>query len=585
MAANYHYFFSFDNAATAAMIDSAQAVYSSAEMQNQYPRTYVGLLLFGGKIAYRLAQYNKANDYYFRAKKLADAHLDPCERTAFHYSMAMVLYRQQNYSKSLQYFKQAYALQNNCTPQTTSIVLQQQEIQSNIGLCFLHLKQFDSALQHFDQALQIADRYSDSLGPATMNKIYGVIYGNKGAVALEQSHLEEAERLSLKSIALNDREGYEVENAMGVKLQLAEVYSRNHDFVSMLKVLTSLTHTITQANSGMQLKWRQLKAAYYEQTLQTDSALHYRGSYFQLKDSLTEERRQLTAADVTRQLRDKEQAMEITRLKKDKDLAFIYLWITVVFSGMALLILFLIYHNYRRSKKSLAISLALNSEIERQKTAREEEARQRHKLITEAVIQAQETERSLIGLELHDNINQVLTTVKLHNEMVLDGIGDPKILLTRASKYLQNCIDEIRNLSKQLSAPTLGKISLEESVQDLIDSINVASKIKITRQISGLNNSVLKQDLHLGIYRILQEQLNNVLKHSEASEVFIQLEKRKGMIRLLVTDNGKGFVVPAVKNGIGLLNMQTRAESLNGTFKLVSTPGHGCSIEIVLPCV
>lgn len=325
-------------------------------------------------------------------------------------------------------------------------------------------------------------------------------------------------------------------------------------------------------------------AAYYEQTSQPALALRFFKTYTSLKDSIAIEQKLLAAADVERQLTDKEQELQITTLKKDKQLTLVFLCVTVVISCMALAIIYLVYQNYRRSKKSLALSLALNQEIERQKAAREEEAKQRHKLITEAVIQAQESERTLIGLELHDNINQVLTTVKLHNEMVLEGVGDPKILLVRASKYLQDCIDEIRSISKRLSAPTLGKISLEESVKELVDSINQTSKIKITRQVYGLDNQLLKQDLHIGVYRILQEQLNNVLKHAEASEVFVHLERNGGKIRLSITDNGKGFIVHSNKKGIGLMNMQARAENLNGTFVLYSKPGQGCKVEVVVPC-
>jgi signal transduction histidine kinase len=369
-----------------------------------------------------------------------------------------------------------------------------------------------------------------------------------------------------------------------VKLQLTEVYSRKKDFVSMFGVLSSLRDTIKHANPATYLEWRRLMAFYYEKTYQPGLALQFFKDYTSLRDSIAIVQKQLTDADVARQLTDKEQELQITTLKKDKQLALISLWVTVVFSCMALVIIYLVYQHYRRSKKNLAVSLALNQEITRQKAAREEEAKQRHKLITEAVIQAQESERSLIGLELHDNINQVLTTVKLHNEMVLEGMGDPKLLLPRASQYLQDCIDEIRSLSKRLSAPTLGKISLEESVKDLVDSINLTSKMKVTSQVSGLDNQLLKKDLHIGVYRILQEQLNNVLKHAEASEVFVLLEHNGGKIRLSVKDNGRGFMVHNNNSGIGLMNMQTRAENLNGTFKLESKPGHGCKVEVVVPC-
>src|SRR5579875_1393010 len=103
MKSLYYYFFTNNNEATASMIDSTLAFYNTPELQNQYPRSYVALLLFGGQIAYRLTQYSKANDYFFRAKKLADAHLSPCERTAFNYNIAMVLYRQENYRAALNY--------------------------------------------------------------------------------------------------------------------------------------------------------------------------------------------------------------------------------------------------------------------------------------------------------------------------------------------------------------------------------------------------------------------------------------------------------------------------------------------------
>ncbi len=583
--AQYYYFFTSDNHATARMIDSSLALYNTARLQNQYPRAYVNLLLFGGQIAYRLNQYSKANEYYFRAKKLGDAHLSPCERTAFSYNIAMVLYRQQNYPASLNYFKEAYALQQTCSLQTATVVLQQQEIQSNIGLCFVELKDYDSAMMYFDKALAIANHYKDSLGAAAMDRIYGVVYGNKAKVLMAQNRLDEAAQLSQKGIALNDREGYEVEYAQTVKLQLAEIYNRKKDFASMFQVLGSMTNRMQRANARQQLEWKRLMALHYEQTSRPYLAIQYLKSYFSLNDSIEAEQKQLTAADVTRQLKDTEQQLQITMLKKDNELAMVFLWVTIIFSCMAMVIIYLVYQHYRHSKKNLAVLQVLNEEIKKQKAAREEEEKQRHKLITEAVIRAQENERSVIGLELHDNVNQVLTTVKLHNEMLLEGTGDPQTILPRTLKYLQDCINEIRSLSKRLSGPTLGKISLEESVKELVDSINATSKIRIVHQISGFDNQALKKELHIGLYRILQEQLNNVLKHAEASEVFVHLERKEKAIRLCVSDNGKGFLAHDQKAGIGLMNMQTRAESLDGTFELQTEPGRGCKMKVVLPCL
>lgn len=580
LKANFCYFFTNDNQATASLIDSALACYSNIELQNRYPRNYVYLLLFGGQIAYRLNEYSKANEYYFRAKKLGDAHLDPCERAPFYYSIAMVLYRQQNYAASINYFEQAYKLRATCQ-QTTAAILQQQEILDNIGLCYAQLKQDDSAMVHFNETTRFAEQYRDSLGGSTMDKIYGVVYGNKAKVLMNKKRLAEAEQLSLKSIALNDREGYEVEFAQTIKLQLADIYYRKKEMASMLTVLQGLNEEPLDA--GQRLEWKRLMGVYYEQTGNPAAAMGYLKDYFSLSDSIANAQKLLTAADVARQLRDKEQRLQIATLKRDKEVVLTSLFVTLSFACMALLIIYLVYYNYRRNKKNLLMQTALNTEIQNQKAAREEEARLQHKKITEAVINAQEQERSVIGLELHDNINQVLTTIKLYNEMVLGGLAEPGAILPRSINHLQNCITEIRGLSRRLSAPTLGKISLRDSITDLVDSINEMNKVKITCSISGLNDAVLKKELHLGIYRILQEQLHNVLKHAQASEVTVRLEQREELIRLQVADNGKGFVVNKSVCGIGLVNMQTRAESLNGSFEVQSQPGRGCKIEVVLP--
>jgi signal transduction histidine kinase len=465
------------------------------------------------------------------------------------------------------------------------VVLQQQEIQSNMGLCLVELKMYDSALVHFDSSIAISEKYRDSLGPATMDKIYGVIYGNQGRVALEKNQLEKAELLSVKGIELNDREGYEEGFAQAVKLQLAEVLSRQRKYPQMYALLNDIKQKLSIAGPTARVEWERLMSLHYEETGQNDKALHYFKDYSRLRDSLEKTQTRLTQADVDNQLKKMEQELEITRLTKEKQMTVISLWVTVVFITMSIAIICLIYNNYKRSRKSLAISMALNEEINRQKTAREEEARQRHKLITEAVIKAQEQERSQIGLELHDNVNQVLTTVKLHNEMVMEGMGDAKQILKRTSGYLQECINEIRSLSKRLSAPTLGKISLKESVKDLIESINITSKVKIVTTMSGIDDRVLRQDVHLGIYRILQEQLNNVLKHSDASEVKVRLERKADSLMLSISDNGKGFELDGNKGGIGLMNMQTRAENLNGTFELESKPGGGCKVEVKVPCL
>lgn len=211
------------------------------------------------------------------------------------------------------------------------------------------------------------------------------------------------------------------------------------------------------------------------------------------------------------------------------------------------------------------------------------EQKNRQRAITSAVIKAQESERSQLGQELHDNVNQVLTTVKLYNEMLLDGIGNSKDILQKSVHHLQSCINEIRSISKRLSAPTLGKISLEDSIRELVDSINLTNRLQIDFSTAGLKSKMIPQDLHLAIYRIIQEQLNNIIKYAEAKHVSIQIQNSHAGLLLQIEDDGKGFDTKAKRNGIGITNMETRAENMNGRLHIASEKGKGCRLTAKFP--
>lgn len=219
---------------------------------------------------------------------------------------------------------------------------------------------------------------------------------------------------------------------------------------------------------------------------------------------------------------------------------------------------------------------ALEAQLER-------EQRERQNKITAATLKAQEHERSVISQELHDNVNQVLTTVKLYTEMVRDGFGDARPMLDRSVQLLQESINEIRSLSKRLSAPSLGKIKFAESVTELVGAVASTNKFSVVLDTDHVKDVEVSQEVHLAVYRILQEHLTNILKHAAAARVHITLQAVKGQMHLKVTDDGKGFDPKQKCSGIGIANMITRAESLGGRLSLHSAPGAGCSLEVSIP--
>lgn len=216
-----------------------------------------------------------------------------------------------------------------------------------------------------------------------------------------------------------------------------------------------------------------------------------------------------------------------------------------------------------------------------QKKILQEQKRFQRKL-TEQVIRAQEREREVIGRELHDNVNQVLTTVKLYLELVQSDKTAGEVLLPRCVGYVMDSINEIRKLSRDLSAPTLGTRSLADSVEGLVDMVRTSSALRMILR-HNLEPGSLPMDMKLAVYRILQEQLNNVVRHAHATKVLITLNQQTGNLVVTVKDNGQGFDPAQQREGIGINNMISRAKVFNGRLTINSAPGQGCMLQVIFP--
>lgn len=213
----------------------------------------------------------------------------------------------------------------------------------------------------------------------------------------------------------------------------------------------------------------------------------------------------------------------------------------------------------------------------------ERESRSRY--ITSAAIRGQESERSKVSRELHDNVNQVLTTVKLYLELCLDEKVDTHSILSTCVAHLNSTITEIRSLSKQLSAPSLGSMNFKETLTDLVESFRSAGQLKVHISFAALPFGEMENELHLTLYRVAQEQLTNVVKYAQATQVEIYVTIKDADLHFTIRDDGVGFDVAQKRKGIGITNMRSRVEILNGRFQLLSQPGEGTSLEVAIPVI
>jgi PAS domain S-box-containing protein len=214
------------------------------------------------------------------------------------------------------------------------------------------------------------------------------------------------------------------------------------------------------------------------------------------------------------------------------------------------------------------------------KLARERLLRQRQ--VTHAVLVAKENERSEIGKELHDNLNQILGAAKLYIEMAQTGKHDREKCLKKSSGYIKKVIEEIRTISKTLANPMMAS-GLIESIKILIDDFALIHTTKIEFLDQGIIEKNLDKKLQLTIFRIVQEQLNNILKHSGADHANISLTKNGKKILLNISDDGKGFNILEQYKGVGILNIKSRVEFYHGNVLIVTEPGKGYELKVELP--
>jgi PAS domain S-box-containing protein len=203
--------------------------------------------------------------------------------------------------------------------------------------------------------------------------------------------------------------------------------------------------------------------------------------------------------------------------------------------------------------------------------------------ITEATIQAQEVERTELGKELHDNINQILSTTKLYIDMALNDPDIREELLLKSYGNISKAIEEIRNLSKSLVPPSLGDIGLKEALKELISLVPAKGRLNVSLRANGLYKAVIPDTIKLMVFRIVQEQLNNIVKHSRATKAEIKLSISKKMLNIIITDDGVGFDTSKKKRGIGLSNISSRAALHKGQVEIITVPNGGCILKVIIP--
>lgn len=215
----------------------------------------------------------------------------------------------------------------------------------------------------------------------------------------------------------------------------------------------------------------------------------------------------------------------------------------------------------------------------------QESIKQYEQKLTKAAIKAQEDERYEIGGELHDNVCQILAGSLIYLGMLKEPLPPgSREYFDKTHDFITLATNEIRNLSHRLAPALFDDATLEYAFDNLLTDFNIEKKYAISLHFDNLSKTYpLSRDLQLSLYRILQEQVRNILKHAKATRIEVELAIINNVLQMRIKDNGIGFDAAANSGGIGLANMNRRVQLFSGTLTIHSTIGNGCEVLVKIP--
>jgi len=206
---------------------------------------------------------------------------------------------------------------------------------------------------------------------------------------------------------------------------------------------------------------------------------------------------------------------------------------------------------------------------------------ERQKELTRAILQAQEMERNALGRELHDNINQILASINLKLCYLLEAPGNHPDMINECKENVQYAIQEVRNLSHRMVIPPFSDTTLKAELAVLLKNYSYKQTVRL--DCSRLQEAAIPLAVKETLFRIAQEQLNNIAKHANAATIDVRLDSDTRRVHMAIRDNGIGFDLLQKRKGIGLANIVNRAEAYHGTVGIYSEPGKGCLLNVTIP--
>jgi len=461
---------------------------------------------------------------------------------------------------------------------------------NNLALAYYGLKDYDEAIRLFEKCMQYEYVVKGKLSEASYLSNLGSCYGSK------KKYLESIKYFEL-ALKVFEKLGPNASVYLGVtKAEMARVYLEKGD----INIAIRFANEAYQLNSkyyGSQLLANEVLYKTYHQIGDNTKAFYYLSEYLKAKESTEKQDKDKRLASLKYQYDNQKSQAEIKILNLQKKFLIGGLIVFVIF------VLVQLWNTKVLKKKNALIESqkneitqisdelqVLNDSLEikvEQRTQELVEANKelirKNKEISEALFKGQSIERKRVAVELHDNLGATLSGIKWRLQAInSDNLSEKERKIYEGIMgMMENTYSEVRLISHNMLPAELETHGLTGAIEKLIKDLNQSGKIKflfISNNFEKLNN----QKTELELYSICMELVNNILKHSEATEASVTLTNKDENLFLEIKDNGKGMD-ESNTNGMGMNNIQNRINAISGEINFVSNIPKGTVIRVKIP--
>lgn len=486
-------------------------------------------------------------------------------------NLGIIFSNQLDYIKAEKYFKQAISILEASGSRSLELVDAYVFGAKN----YVYLKDYPPVKPMLDSALAILSVDPESAYLTDLYMVEGMYYSRLKQFTSALQSFNKGIALAAKL-----KRPYDVHS---ITLQKYFTYKAMGDYKKALQLLKDLA---AQEEVYPHHKNRML---YYYELAQTSeklgdmrSAYDWLHKYSVLADSANEERVKADITEVETKYQSAEKEKQIYQLQAKNEKAILTIknnklvnWLLAVVCLFLAAVTILVLLFYRNNKRLWQQQQQLH-DLEVQKI------KQDHRIsMLSAMLEGQEQERTRLARDLHDGLGGLLSSIKIELSQVShQPVQQVNEGITRTLSHLDDAVNELRRIARSLMPEILMKYGLAEATKEFCKNLKETG-VNMVCQVFNYKET-LPQEKQVVLYRIIQELVNNALKHASASQILVIIQQSGENLFVTVEDDGKGFdtTKPNTKNGAGLTNVKARADFLNASFDIQSTPGSGTTVTV-----